>query len=127
MQTARMLQAVLLMIIVAMAASCATSKEYTSKLFAPRITVIKDSQATAIHFLELDQLDANKDSWVKTDIVDNKDSTQDIAVLHDQSDSIPIIAKAVPDSLPIKKITIQNEPVAKSNNPNAIRTKKTRD
>ena len=36
MQTTRIVQAVILMMIVAMAASCAASKEYTSKLFAPR-------------------------------------------------------------------------------------------
>ena len=34
MQTARIVQAVVLMMIVALAASCAASKEYTSKLFA---------------------------------------------------------------------------------------------
>ena len=45
MQTTRIVQAVILMMVVAMAASCAASKEYTSKLFAPRIPVAKDTQA----------------------------------------------------------------------------------
>ena len=37
MQTVRLLQAVALMLIVALAASCTATKEYTSKLFAPPI------------------------------------------------------------------------------------------
>jgi hypothetical protein len=64
MQTVRMGQAVVLLSIVAMAASCAASKEYTSKLFAPRDGMpVKDSQATALRFLELDNLEPDQDNW----------------------------------------------------------------
>jgi hypothetical protein len=60
MQISRIVQAVMLMMIVALAASCASSKEYTSKLFAPRTPVIKDSQVLAIRFLELDRNQSGK-------------------------------------------------------------------
>ena len=36
-QTARIVQAVVLMLIVALAASCATGNQYISKVFKPRI------------------------------------------------------------------------------------------
>ena len=83
MQTARILQAVVLMLIVGLAASCASSKEYTSKLFAPRIPEIKDTQALAIRFLELDAFDADKqgEGWVTTDIITGKDTSNQSAVL----------------------------------------------
>src|SRR5438552_7777053 len=58
MQTMRILQAVVLMLIIALAASCATSNQYVSKLFGPRPIPVKDSQAVAIKFLELDSLEA---------------------------------------------------------------------
>ena len=60
MRTARMVQAVVLIMIVAMAAGCAASKEYTSKLFTPRGAVEKDSQAVALRFLELDNLEPDE-------------------------------------------------------------------
>jgi len=74
MQTTRMVQAVVLMMIVAIAASCAASKQYTSKLFAPRIPVAKDSQAIALRFLEIDSADTEKEGWVSTDIIMGRDT-----------------------------------------------------
>jgi|GEM_PF-868301 len=74
MQTVRIVQAVVLMSVVAMATSCAASKEYTSKLFAPRDTPVKDSQATALRFLELDNLEPDQDNWVSTDIIMGRDT-----------------------------------------------------
>ena len=74
MQTTRILQAVVLMTVVAIAASCAASKEYSSKLFSPRNENVKDSQAIALRFLELDDLQSEKDGWVTTDIIMGRDT-----------------------------------------------------
>ena len=67
MQTLKILQAVVLMMIVALAASCASSNQYVSKLFGPRPAGQKDTTAT-VKFLELESLE-NQDGWVKTDTI----------------------------------------------------------
>ena len=67
MQTIKILQAVVLMMIVALAASCATSNQYVSKLFGPRSAVEKDTTGI-VKFLELDSLE-NQEGWVKTDTI----------------------------------------------------------
>lgn len=46
MQLTRLIQALILMLILAMAASCAMSKEYTAKIFAPGKTTSTDSSVT---------------------------------------------------------------------------------
>jgi len=84
MQKARILQAVVLMMIVGLAASCAASKEYTSKLFGPRVEAAKDSSLMVIKFLELDKLNPEEDGWVSTDIL-TKDATT-------ETGSMPIVA-----------------------------------
>ena len=101
MQTARILQAVALMLVVALAASCATSNQYVSKLFGPRPDVAKDTQQL-VRFLELDSLNAHEEEWVKTDIIKK-------------------------DSIPGTVIPVVSEPVARTGNPDGTRTKKTRD
>jgi hypothetical protein len=113
MQTMRILQAVTLMLIVTMATSCATSNQYVSKLFGPRSIPVKDSQVMAIKFLELDSLEADKQSWVKTDITKDRDSSGEIK-------TIPIVADTKTAPLP-------GEPIAKTGNPDGTRTKKTRE
>jgi len=69
MQTAKIVQTVVLLIIVALAASCTATKEYTHKLFPGSQIAVKDSQAVALRFLELDKVEENKESWVTTDII----------------------------------------------------------
>jgi hypothetical protein len=110
MQTMRILQVVALMLIVALAASCATSNQYVSKLFGPR--PVKDSQTVAIKFLELDSLEAGE-QWVKTDITKDKDSSG-------EAKTTPVVTESKTTQLP-------SEPVAKTNNPDGTRTKKTRE
>jgi hypothetical protein len=110
MQTMRILQAVALMLIVALAASCATSNQYVSKLFGPR--PVKDSQTVAIKFLELDSLEAGKQSWVKTDITKDKDSSE--------AKTTPVVTESKTNQLPA-------EPVAKTSNPDGTRTRKSRE
>lgn len=101
MQTARILQAVILMLIMALATSCATSNQYVSKLFGLRPAVAKDTQQL-VQFLELDKLNANDEEWVKTDIAKKDTLTGTIT---------PVVG----------------EPVARTGNPDGTRTKKTRD
>jgi hypothetical protein len=113
MQTTRILQAVALMLIMALAASCATSNQYVSKLFGPKPVVVKDTQAIAIKFLELDSLEADKVSWVKTDITKDKDSAKEVK-------TIPVVTEA-------KTIPLPAESIAKTSNPDGTRTKKTRE
>ena len=110
MQTTRILQAVALMLILALAASCATSNQYVGKLFNPR-PFVKDTQAMAIKFLELDSLEAGKE-WVQTDITKDKDSTE---------------VKTIPVAVETKATPLPQEPIAKTNNPDGTRTKKTRE
>ncbi len=141
MQTARIVQAVVLMMIVAIAASCAASKEYTSKLFAPRDAPAKESQAVvkALRFLEIDSADNNKEGWVTTDIIMGRDTvsktlaldklakiypaaamTTDSVTKNDQAKTTSVIAEAKP-------IPVESEPVAKNANPGEVRTKRSRE
>ncbi len=125
MQTARIVQAVALMLVVAIAASCAASKEYTSKLFAPRnpVAQTKDTQAVALRFLELDNVEPNKEDWVSTDFIMGRDTTSKTFALDNFSKVFPA-APVVTSVKPVKKPT--DEPVAKSYNPGEVRAKKIR-
>ncbi len=135
MQTTRIVQAVLLMTIVALAASCAASKEYTSKLFNPRVPVAKDSQVLALRFLELDKLE-NADNLVSTDIINGVD-TNNTAALDNLAktyhpslpDSATVAAKKIKsDSVVVaEKKIVPTEPVARSVNPGEVRSKRTRE
>lgn len=136
MQTARILQAVVLMLIVGLAASCASSKEYTSKLFAPRIPEIKDTQAHAIRFLELDAFDTDKqgEGWVTTDIITGKDTSNQSAVLDNFVKTFPVkkdtvSSVALKETKEIKTSLIVTEPVpvAKNAKPGEVRNKRTRE
>lgn len=146
MQVSRMVQAVALMLIVALAASCAASKEYSSKLFKPRIETAKDSQAVALRFLELDKLDPDKENWVTTDIIMSRDTASGTAALDNLAKTFPakqvakdttiiakeekaIIASVDKKPVPIPEETktqeVVNPQVAKNNN-TGVRNKRTR-
>lgn len=137
MQISRMVQAVMLMMIVALAASCAASKDYTSKLFAPRIPVIKDSQVLALRFLELDKLEPNAENMVSTDAIMGRDTTTSSVALDNLANTLPArpdstiktsTVKTNPVILTDKKIIpVESEPVAKSSKPGEVRTKRTRE
>lgn len=139
MQTARILQAVVLMMIVALAASCAASKEYSSKLFKPRNENSKDSQSISLRFLELDNLQSEKEGWVTTDIIMGRDTVsktlaldnlakvfpaspaiKDSSVIVIKEKSEPVVVKAKPN--PVTEL-----PVARNNNPETVRNKRTRE
>jgi hypothetical protein len=149
MQTVRLVQAVALMIIVALAASCAASKEYTSKLFAPRnqVTEIKDTQAMALKFLDLDQVEPDKDNWVTTDIIMGRDTSTGTAALDNFSKTFPAspVLPVKKDSVSLKEKEVKEnkspailtevkpelkpapEPFAKMYNPGEVRVKKSRE
>lgn len=134
MQKARILQAVVLMLIVASAASCASSKEYTSKLFTPREPAIKDTQVLALRFLELDAFDNEKqgEGWVTTDIITGKDTSNQSAVLDNFVKTYPA-KKDTSNSVAtreIKEIKVNpviTEPVAKNVKTGEVRNKRSRE
>lgn len=142
MQTARILQAVILMMIVAMAASCAASKEYTSKLFAPRTPVIKDSQVLAVaplRFLELDSALTNQEDWVTTDIIMGRDTATNTIALDNLARILPVNreridtivksdpGKTTPSMTEVKNTQVETAPVAKAANPGEVRNKRSRE
>ncbi|MBM3415549.1 MAG: hypothetical protein FJY20_03685 [Bacteroidetes bacterium] len=139
MQTVRILQAVALMLIVALAASCSASKEYTSKLFAPRNPPVNDSQALALRFLDIDSTEKNTSDWVTTDIIMGRDTSGNSIALDNLAMIYPAspLAKPKSDSItvskeikePLVKTTTPfiDKPVAKTSAANGVRQKKSRD
>lgn len=139
MQTTRILQAVVLMMIVALAASCAASKEYSSKLFNPRNENSKDSQLITPRFLELENLQSEKEGWVTTDIIMGRDTVSKTLALDNLAkvfpaspiikDSAAITKNEKPEPVIVetKPIPVTEQPVARINDPETIRNKRTRD
>ena len=109
MQTSRILQAVALMLIVALAASCAASKEYASKIF-PTKTAEKDSQAVALRFLELDKLEPDQENWVTTDIIMGRDTGNKTAALDKLSETFPATGVTIVLSSPINAFSNDDLP-----------------
>ena len=120
MQTARLLQAVVLMLMVAMAASCATSNEYVKKIFKPRGTTTEEvfakKEAKPVKFLEFDSTGEESEEWVKI----NTDS------MH--NDTVAVAKTSIkPDTTMGSKVTpIVSDPLVKGN-PDGSRNKKSRD
>lgn len=140
MQTTRIVQAVVLMMIVAMAASCAASKEYTSKLFAPRTADVKDNQVAALRFLDLDSAETDKEGWVTTDIIMGRDTVSKTLALDKLATIFP--ASPVRDDSITKNVQVkitapvvadtkqpveESEPVARNINTGEVRNKRTRE
>ena len=139
MQKLRILQAVVLMTIVALAASCAASKEYSSKLFSPRNENVKDNQATALRFLELDSLQSENDGWVSTDLIMGRDTGNKSAALDKLAKVFPAVSatrdtvttskneKTIPVMVDAKTILATEQPIAKNYDPAEVRNKKSRE
>jgi hypothetical protein len=149
MQTVRLLQTVVLMLVIALAASCAASKEYTAKLFAPRIAPEStlDSSGVALKFLNMDTAEEDKSNWVSTDIIMGRDSSNSTTALDNFSKtfpaspvkkdsiaapkekevndnrSVPILTEVKP---PVEKTEKTDAPVAKSYDNGDVRSKRTR-
>lgn len=142
MQTVKIVQAVALMLIVAAAASCASTKAYTSKLFAPRTEQQTDSTGTVLRFLETGDEERDTGEWVSTDIITGRDTTALTKALDQFAESFPAQAntgtkKGKTDSLGIQSLpkdSLQTEtkplpgdPLVKSGPVNGVRPKKTRE
>ena len=140
MRSVRLVQAVVLMMIVAIAASCAATREYSSKLFTPRNPVMKDSQATALRFLDIDTSETEMENWVSTDFIMGRDTVSktfaldnfsktypagNVNAIQKDSNSIPLI-KTEPTIL-VKKPTTESAPVAKHLGAGEVRSKKVRE
>ena len=140
MQTVRIVQAVILMTIVALAASCAVGKEYTSKIFAPRTSVVKDVTPTAKtpRFLNIDTVEDSREGWVTTDLIMGRETIKNSITL----DNLAQVFPAKKDSLTLAKtenksfsnIPVEvkaspgeSAPVARTNLPGGIRNKRTRE
>jgi len=138
MQFARLVQAVIVMLIVVSAASCAVTKQYSSKLFTPRVPAQKDSQAQALRFLEIESNDKNTDDWVTTDIITGGDTVSTVS-LDNLAKTFPststkdaaLIKKPGKEKDPVitesKTGKTTEEPVAKTTGHNGVRSKKTRE
>lgn len=112
MQTTKIIQAVILMLIVALAASCAAGKQYSALVFGPRAPVVKDSQPRPVRFLGIEEEDSL--SEVKPLMaLEKKPETKD---------SMPTI----PPAKEVSKPTPVTEPVVKTGNSGGVRTKRTR-
>ena len=139
MQTKGILQAVILMIVVALVASCAATKEYSSKLFTPRNEDNKNNQATALRFLELDSLQSESEGWVSTDIIMGRDTGNKTVALDKLAKVFPAVPvvkdtvivskeeKTTPVYVEAKPVTVTEQPIAKNYDPTEVRNKKTRE
>ena len=140
MQTKRIVQVVVLMMVVVMATSCAATKEYSSKLFSPRIESAKENSATALRFLELDHLQSESEGWVSTDIIMGRDTASKTLALDKLAKSLPAIPlakdtviaakeeKTTPAILvDTKPVQVTELPIARNINPGEIRDKRTRE
>jgi hypothetical protein len=146
MQTKRILQAVVIVMIVVMGAGCAATKEYSSKLFSPRIESANDSPATALRFLELDNLQSEKEGWVSTDIIMGRDTASKTLALDKLAKTLPAIpvakdtliagkeelpngqtGKTIPVVVEAKPVPATEQPIARNINPGETRDKRTRE
>jgi hypothetical protein len=111
MQTNKIIQAVILMLILAMAASCAMGKQYSSKVFGPRTSPSKEPVEAKVRFLGADEAPDSTGSLTLTKPV----TTSDSAVV-----VIPVIKTGKP-------IVDTMAPVVRSGNSGGVRSKRTRD
>jgi len=136
MRTAGIGQAVIFMSLIIIAASCATTKEYSSKLFPPRVPIEKDNQATVLRFLDLDHVEADKSGWVTTDIIMGRDTTNKSLALDKLSQVFPSSTNSASTTQGSGKTTTpaaaktveeNSEPVASNIKQGEVRTKRTRE
>ena len=146
MQTARMVQAVVLMMVAAIAAGCAAGKEYAGKIFPPGTQPVKDSQDLVLRFIELENSQSEKDGWVTTDIIMGRDTLRKTLALDKLAKTFPAIpvplsrsaeiseepplgpeSKTAPVFTESKSIPPADRPVARNMNPGEVRMKRIRE
>jgi hypothetical protein len=127
------------MVVLALLASCATSKEYVGKILKPRDApepVLAKKEPKPVRFLEFETGGDEKESWVKNWIEGDSsgaagDELKGEAVVIKTSPVIPapiVKTDVKKDTIAIEKTTpILPDPVARTGNPDGTRTKKTRE
>jgi hypothetical protein len=126
MQISRIIQAVIIMTIIALAASCASTKEYVNKVFPAKQTTPHPivNKTKSPRFLEMNKEETDSVVWVRSPISSNGDtiinSTDEVLAktppLHSTTDTM--------DTSPSKKDT---SAIVKANKSGTVRNKKTRD
>jgi hypothetical protein len=111
MQTNKIIQAVILMLILAMAASCAMGKQYSSKVFGPRTNPEKEAVSAKVRFLGADEEADSSGIRTLTKPVTTEDSAYVV----------------IPTNKPIKTTPDTLAPVVRSGNSGGVRSKRTRD
>lgn len=111
MQTSKILQAVILMMIIALAASCAAGKQYSEKVFGPRTSRIKDESPKPVRFLGSEE---EADS-LSSPVLTKQHTTTDTTLIVRNANEVP----------KVKMDTVA--PVVRSGNTGGVRTKRTRD
>lgn len=140
MQTARFGQTVTYLAIVLLAAGCAATKEYSSKLFAPRANPGDEKTAKALRFLDMEESSIDSARWVSTDIITGRDSTARTGVLDNLARIYPASKSESPqpDTIGMRKETgtviaraertqESAKPVARNTGEGTVRVKKTRE
>ena len=127
MQTVRIVQAVILMSIVALAASCAVSKAYTTKLFAPKTPVAADTASLALRFLDLDNIEKDTANWVTTDITRTKDTAMSMAALDRLAEKLPAKTDSLSRGKTEKTETVTPVPLVRNLAAGQTRTRRTRE
>ena len=136
MKSIRIFKSVIFIMIVGIVASCAASKDYSGKLFAPRTPSIKDSQEIALRFLILDKLEINNENMVSTDLIMGRDTGMNTVALDNFTNTFPLVDDTTNKSFIMKRtkylsenkvISADSIAVAKSSNTGEIRNKRTRD
>lgn len=112
MQTTKIIQAVILMLIIALAASCAAGKQYSALVFGPRAPMVKDSQPRPVRFLGMEEEDSLNEFKPLTALEKNPETKDSIATVP------PVKEIAKPAPIPA--------PVVKTGNSGGVRTKRTR-
>lgn len=110
MQTSKILQAVILMLILAMAASCTMGKQYSSKVFGPRTSPAEAPAGVKVRFLGTEDEPVSAASLTLTKPVTTADST--VVVIPQNNTGKPKIDTLVP--------------VVRSANSGGVRSKRTR-
>ena len=126
MQNPGKLQTVIFLLVVAIATGCAATREYTSKLFKPATTPSSDSQAVALRFLELDELDGDGENWVDVNALKGGDSLADLITI-EKIDRLAAVKPATPDSGLLKKAPVEKESVVKKAPNGTVREKRVRE
>ena len=120
MQTVRILQAVVLMTLLALAASCAVTKAYTAKVFRPSAPPAADSTAREIRFLAMGDSSETDSSLVSTDLINGRDTTAALA-------GPSMLSQPAVDSSAVKKDTVARvEPVILATRENPVAKPDTR-